>query len=423
PSHIKLLSKVKCVIANGVECEPLLQIDQRLMENFPNKIITGLKLAMKATGAGTGIIALKKKYKQAIMSISRAIKKEKDIEFKTLDNIYPMGDEQTLTYEITKRIVPETGLPLDVDVLVHNVGTLYNIFQAWNKNPVIDKFITVTGDVAEPATMNVPIGTPFQDLLKKVGGPKEKDFVLIKGGPMMGCAADPDEEVVTKTSSGFLILPQDHILSQMKNQTGAKSIKLAKTLCIQCNTCTEHCPRYQLGHRIKPHLLMRKIGLSGIHDGQKIDEKFNDAFLCCECGVCTFYSCPMGLNPQKVIQGIKNELLKNKIERKTRSFKPQVRSFFKEKSIPFNKLLKRLHLAQYDHKIPFLPDRMEFNHVLIPLKQHIGQAAKPKVKKGQSVKKADLIADVGAEKIGAGIHASITGKIVKITDSYIEIKR
>jgi len=419
PTHIKINTQVEYVIANGAECEPLLQVDQQLMEYYPERIVAGLKLVIKATNAKKGIIALKEKYKNAIKSLKNAIKKEKNIELKFLKNFYPAGDEQSLVYAVLGRVVPEAGIPLNVGVVVDNVGTLYNIANAYEGKPVIDRYITITGAVKKPLTLNVAIGTPVKELIKLAGGVTVKDFVVINGGPMMGKIVDLENEYVTKTTTGIIVLPAEHYIAQKKTENIVRSIKLSKTLCIQCNTCTENCPRHNLGHNIKPHIIMRKIGFKA----QKIDENFADAYLCCECGVCTFYACPMNLAPLKVIQFIKSELAKKKIKNTKLNQNPRPSSIYEHKRIPTKKMIKRLNLEEYERKAPLVAERYEPEKVRIPLLQHIGIKSVPIKKTGTKVNKEDLIADIVDGKIGAKIHSSITGKITKITDDFIEISK
>lgn len=419
PTHIKVNTQVEYVIANGAECEPLLQVDQQLMEYYPEKIVTGLKLVIKATNAKKGFIALKEKYKSAIKSLKSVIKKEKNIELKFLKNYYPAGDEQSLVYAVLGRVVPEAGIPLNVDAVVNNVGTLYNIANAYEGKPVIDRYITITGAVEKPLTLNVAIGTPIKELIGLTGRVTVKDFVVINGGPMMGKIVDLDNEYVTKTTTGIIVLPEGHYIAKKKTENIVRSIKLSKTLCIQCNTCTENCPRHNLGHNIKPHIIMRKIGFKA----QEIDESFADAYLCCECGICVFYACPMNLAPLKVIQFIKSELIRKKIKSTKLNQKPQPSSIYNHKRIPTGKLVKRLNLEEYERKAYLVAQRYEPDKVRIPLLQHIGIKPVPIKKVGTKVNKGELIADISDGEISAKIHSSITGEITNITDDFIEISK
>ena len=113
PTHVKLSAKVDTYIINGAECEPLMRVDQQLLEFFPEQVINGLKIGMEATGAKIGIIAIKKKYKKALKAIKKITKNIHNIEVKLLDDFYPAGDEHILVYDVTGRLVPESGIPLN----------------------------------------------------------------------------------------------------------------------------------------------------------------------------------------------------------------------------------------------------------------------------------------------------------------------
>jgi Na+-translocating ferredoxin:NAD+ oxidoreductase RnfC subunit len=130
PTHVKLAAKVDTVIANGAECDPLLQCDQRLMESRAAEIVRGMQLAMAATGAARGILALKEGYRGAAAALRRTISSRQDLSLLLMESRYPAGDEFVLVYEATGRLVPETGLPLHVGCLVQNVQTLFNIARA-----------------------------------------------------------------------------------------------------------------------------------------------------------------------------------------------------------------------------------------------------------------------------------------------------
>ncbi len=420
PAYIKLNSKVEYVLINGAECEPFLQVDQQLLSFFPDKIVKGIKYIQKVTGAKKSIIAVKAKYTNAITALNSILRNEKDIDLFLLDNFYPAGDEQTLVYTVLKRIIPEGGIPLDVGVVVNNVGTVFNIFNAIENNEnVVEKFVTVTGEVKKPVTLKVSIGTSFEELIKLAGGITVKDFVVISGGPMMGRIVDYKNEYVTKTTSGIIVLPEENVLIKKKREPIAYSIKMAKTLCIQCNTCTELCPRNALGHSIKPHLLMRKIGFN-----REINEGFVDAYLCCECGVCGYYACPMGLKPVEVIKFIKGELKKNNIKPSFSKENLRADIFYNYKNLSTDRLISRLDLDKYYHiKAPMSFKLYQPDKVRISLQQHIGAPSVPVVKEGAKVKKGDLIAKIPDNSIGSNIHSSIDGKVINIFKNFIEIKK
>lgn len=157
PAHVKYAADADTVIANGCECEPLLHTDQHHMLHHANEIVRAFSELMQATGAKRGVIALKKKYKEATKILTDAIG-NRPIELALLPNFYPAGDEQTLVREVTGRSVPPLGLPLMVGAVVANVGTLVSVAHALDGKPVTHKFLTVTGEVKKPGIVCVPIG-------------------------------------------------------------------------------------------------------------------------------------------------------------------------------------------------------------------------------------------------------------------------
>src|SRR3989339_549933 len=187
PTHVKLNASAEIVIANGAECEPLLRVDQQIMAHYPERVIKGLELAMDSTGAGEGVIGIKGKYRKAIEELEKEIKKSfRKLRIHILGDYYPAGDEQDLTYEVTGKIVPEGGIPIMVGAVVDNVGTLYNIANAVEDEPVISRCLTIGGAVQNPVTVQARIGTSFRELLELAGGASVSRYALIEGGPMIG---------------------------------------------------------------------------------------------------------------------------------------------------------------------------------------------------------------------------------------------
>ena len=169
PTHMKLTAKVDTYIVNAAECEPLLRVDQQLMQKYPEKLVSGLQLGMKATGAKKGIIAIKRKYKSAIKKIKQAIKTDSRLELFLLEDVYPAGDEHVLVYEILGKVIPESGLPIDIGAMVNNVYTLINLVDASEGKSIVSRYITVTGAVKNPVTMDFPIGTAIIEVIKSAG--------------------------------------------------------------------------------------------------------------------------------------------------------------------------------------------------------------------------------------------------------------
>lgn len=418
PTHIKLNIEAEVVIVNGAECEPLLRVDQQLMEVYPDKIVKGLHVAMKITGAKRGVICLKEKYTKAIESLKPEIIDRDDMSLHIIGNYYPAGDEQQLVYEVMGKVIPIGGLPIDVGAVVNNVATMFNIANAANNIPVTNRFVTIIGEVNNPMTVNAPIGTPISDLIRIADGPSSKEgYTLILGGPAMGKVEENWDTPVTKTLGGVIILPTDHSLIKKKTLSNDKELKLSKSVCCQCNNCTQMCPRNLLGLGTAPHKVMRGLAYG---NSEALGE-VNSIFSCCDCGICTYYACDMGLSPSKMVTLVKGSLMKKGIKaNKMESY--EVSKLREYKKVPTKRFIQRLDLKKYDMRVPFITEEVEIQFVNIPLKQHIGTGAKPVVKEGDYVGKCDLIGIVDEGKFGAHIHASISGHITFINDQYIEIK-
>ncbi|NYE58482.1 4Fe-4S dicluster domain-containing protein [Carboxydothermus ferrireducens] len=418
PTHVKAASQAEMVIINGAECEPLLQVDQQLMALYPSLIIKGLQYMMESTGAEKGIIALKEKYRNAIDALNSELKKlnEKNISIYILEDFFPAGDEQVLVYEVTGRVVPPGGIPLNVGVVVVNVETVFNVVKAVEKDePVTEKFVTVVGELSNPVTLKLPVGVIIEDLLTALGVNNLKDKVVIDGGPMMGNVIEDFSLPINKLTKGLIILPKEHSLVFKKTQKPTELVSQAKAACIQCSYCTELCPRFLLGHNLQPHKVMRNLNyLESLEDIDMV-------LICCECGVCELYACPMKLKPRTV-----NKILKQKLQENGVNYKKekQIRPPFKFRDfrkVPVKRLIEVLELRNYYKKAPLTKLEFKPQKVKLSLKQHIGASAIPQVKVGQKVSKGEIIARIPEGALGANVHASITGTVVEIKD-YILIE-
>lgn len=419
PAHVKINNQAEIVIANGAECEPLLRVDQQLMEVYPEKVVEGLRVVMKVSNAKRGVICLKEKYHLAVERLEEAIARSanKNISIYLVGNYYPAGDEQQIVYQITGKVVPLGGIPIDVGAIVSNVSTLVNIADAVNGTPVTSKYVTVTGEVKTPVTLNVPIGTPISKLVELANGPLNKeDYSLILGGPAMGRIEKDWDVPVTKTLGGIIILKNDHPVIVKKTSSIERDMKIAKSVCCQCNYCTQLCPRNALGLGVEPHKVMRTIGYM---QPQAIGDA-NTVFGCCDCGLCTYYACSMGLSPSKMITMVKTGLVKRGIhpEKKVPFDVSSAREY---KLVPAKRFIEKLGLGKYDASAPIRTEIVEVSQVRIPLRQHIGVPCVPVVKDKEYIQKGQLIGVIEEGKLGANIHASISGIVRSISDQYIEI--
>jgi len=415
PTHIKAKAKTEIVIANGAECEPLIHKDYELMLHFPEKIVRGLELLSESTSAKKSFFGIKEKNQNVIDAITSIISSG-NIEITKLGDFYPSGDEYELVYEATGRLIPPVGIPPDVGCVVNNVETLYNIAEAEESKPVTGKFICVAGAVKNPSSFFVPVGTVFKDILKHAGGVTVKDFGLFVGGVMMGNLTFNLDEVVSKTTAGIIVLPKEHYLIKRKNQPGQNWHRIGKSACDQCSFCTEFCPRYLLGYQVEPHQVMRSLGFT--KTGSAVWNQM--AELCCSCGLCTLYACPEDLYPKEACDKAKIEM-KNEGIKFTQQKPVKVHPIKEGRKVPLKQLIQKLKLKDYDVPAPYYSKRLEVNSVKIPLKQHIGEQCKPKVREGEKISCGDLIASVPNGKPGANVHASISGKVEKVTNDYIKI--
>jgi len=370
-------------------------------------------------GAGEAVIGLKEKYHEEINALENSIKKlNSNVKLFFLKSVYPTGDEHVLVYEVTGKVIPPGGIPLNIGAVVSNVGTVLNISTAINGEPVIYKYVSVLGEVYKPAILKVPIGTSVIDCIGAAGGSKIKNYNAIMGGPMMGKILNMEElekRVITKTDGGIIVIPEEHYLVNCKNLQIKHIINQAKAACIQCSACTQMCPRHLLGHPLRPHKIMR--AMSFLENNQEV---IKEALICSECGICEMYACPMGLSPRKVNVYLKGLLREKgiKFESDKKEFKPDPDREYKEISV--SRLVMRLNLMKYkDDTISDEGQEVKVSKVRIPLKQHIGKSATPIVSIGEGVVKGQLIAEVSYEEMGANIHASISGIVTKITDNIV----
>ena len=275
PSHVKLSvpegKTVDTLVINGVECEPYLTADHRLMLEKPREILVGTRILMKALGVDRAIVAIENNKEDAIALLSEMVKDYSGITVEALKVQYPQGGEKQLIEALLGREVPSGGLPHDVGAMVHNVGTTYSMYLAVQKNqPLIQRVVTVTGkSLQKPANFLVRIGTPVIDLVAAAGGIPEDTGKVISGGPMMGKALADLKVPIAKATSGILVIP------------AAESKRAEVYQCLRCGKCIEACP---MG--LEPYQLML------LAKGENTDKTKEENILdCMECGSCSFV-CP-----------------------------------------------------------------------------------------------------------------------------------
>lgn len=428
PTHVKLNAKSEYFIVNAAECEPLIETDKFLMRTRADDLVKGVEMIAKELGADKKYIALKAAYKTEIAALEKAIADAgSDIKLHKMGYFYPAGDEQVIACEITGKSVPERGIPLMVGAVVDNVGTVLNIVDAFDGQTVTDKFLSVVGEVKHPVMLNVPLGTSVRECVK-AANPTISGYAVVMGGPMMGKVYDKDEDidklVITKTDGNIIVLPKDHYLVTCSHLKAESMKNRAKASCIQCRMCTDMCPRYQTGHNLFPHKVMRNLFRENlIQDNDEYLRVFGHAINCSECGACEMFACPMHLSPRKANMYIKSRLRAKGID-VPKNNEPVARPEREMRKIPTNRLAARLGLTKYygkhlvtDEPIVLTPEVVE-----IPLKQHIGAPASAVVSVGDVVKKGDPIGVMDDGKLGANIYAGFDGEVVSVTDR-VELRR
>lgn len=416
PTHRKLKGGIATVIVNAAECEPLLQVDQVLLDQFLDVVLEGIWVVFSAVKAKKAYIAIKAKHHRLNRRIQEAAASQPWLELAALPDIYPMGDEHVLCRHILGRSVPPGGIPLDLGAVVLNVETLYNVAMACEGRPVTHSWVTVAGAVREPVTVRVPIGMAVEQVVA-AAKPIGSDWRVIEGGPMMGKVVQRLDQPVTKTTKGLIVVPEGHRLLEFHGAVADNWVlKRADQVCCSCTACTDLCPRHLLGHPLAPHRIMRAL-LGGINLDSTV---LQTAVLCSECGVCDGFACPMGLSPRAVNRLIKFQL--SKAGRAKPSFQlTAADDWGLDSQVPVDRLMYRLNLMEWNRPVSTLHDIGTPSEVSIPLRQHVGVPAKPKAKVGTRVAEGEMVAACPSNQLGANVHTGVSGTVTSITDWAVTI--
>ena len=276
PTHVKLSipagKKAECLIINGVECEPYLTSDHRMMLEHGEEMLVGVTILMKAVGVGKAYIGIENNKPDAIAHLSKIAAQYKGIEVVPLKVRYPQGGEKQLIAAVTGRQVPPPpALPIDVGAVVCNASTTFAVYQAVQKGlPLIQRVVTITGkNLKEPKNLLTRMGTPVSALIAAAGGLPENAGKVINGGPMMGRAMVNLDSPVTKGCSGITVLSERDARRREASQ------------CIKCAKCVSACP---MG--LEPYFLSK---MTQKKNWDELEARMITS--CIECGCCQS-TCP-----------------------------------------------------------------------------------------------------------------------------------
>ena len=292
PTNVKLSPKnadiIDSIIVNGAECEPYLTSDYRRMVEQTDNLVKGLKIVLKIFPDAKGYFGIEDNKPEAIEALLKATENEDRIEVVPLKTKYPQGGERSMIYAVTGRKINSKMLPADVGCIVHNVDTIYAIYNAvYNGKPLIERIVTITGDaVSTPKNFQVRIGTSFRELIDAAGGFTTEPEKIISGGPMMGFSFFNIDVPVVKGSSSLLAFIKDDVSHE------------EPSACIRCGRCAAACPE---------HLLPMKLAALA---GQNEPEEFKKlgGMECVECGCCS-YVCPAKRQVTQSVRSMKKLII------------------------------------------------------------------------------------------------------------------
>ena len=412
PTHWKLRPDLAHVVVNGAECEPLLDCDYFTLQHHFDEVLEGAGAVAAACGRPAIHVAVKRKNASLLLAPEPGGRRR--FFPVLLEDAYPSGDELFVIRAALGQVLPAGVIPAQRGIMVGNVSTFRAIARALRGEPLTRRYVSVAGAVARPGTFDVPVGVRFGDLVEACGGTTEPDCRLIEGGVLMGALASADD-VVRKTTSAVIALPEGHPAVLERVRPLARSVRLAESACCQCALCSEACSRRLLGHDIAPHRIMRLVGSARDYSSYRTAPLFN----CSGCGLCSLVACPFGISPRRLIL----EARKN-LARPPASAGGEPAAPFEGvcHGVPTASVYRRLGLRRYQTAHRFAGEIPRPPSLTVPLRQHAGKIAIAVVSAGEKVEAGQLLGRPAPDGPSAAVHAPAGGLVAAVTEQSVELK-
>ncbi|MBP5209247.1 MAG: 4Fe-4S dicluster domain-containing protein, partial [Clostridia bacterium] len=343
------------LVVNAAECDPLLYTDAQILRERLADVVAGAEIILEADGMKEAVIGMEPS-RADMLGVSDGAPLSGRVRVRVLPAVYPIGDEISLIWQTTGRLVPPGRLPVAAGVVVHNVETVLNVFRACRDGaPVTHKWLTVSGRVDSPSVLCVPVGTPVAQLFSHLGITVAEDICVFDGGPAMGQRIDPASAVVKKTTNGLMLLPATSEAAMRVRRTPGSNYGRAITACCQCTRCTDMCPRHLLGYPLEPHRMVRAAAT-----GKSDPVLVRTALLCCGCGVCESLACTQGISPRTINDGFKAALRRQNI-----TFEPDPAVIYRPdrmrdvRLVPSARVKATLGVTAFDRRPTRVPDGWE----------------------------------------------------------------
>lgn len=285
PTYVKYngVKDIDQVLINGVECEPYITADYKMIEKDLDSMIYGIQIMMKAANTKKATIAIKEKHAELINQVKARIASVEGIELAAVPDVYPMGWERTLIQEVVKKDYDR--LTAEIGVIVNNATTAIKLAEAiQSQMPIVRKCLTFSGEALKnPVNVDVPVGMEVSEIIEKLGGYNCEEVRIIRGGPMMGSTAENDSIVIDRATNAITVL---------------KHVEFDAIACLRCGSCTEHCPA-----DLQPVRIANAVAAGNIDAMKKLN-----ALSCIECGLCT-YVCPSRIAVTENVRKAKRQLM------------------------------------------------------------------------------------------------------------------